>query len=131
MRWPYGSVKRGQPSLVGYVGAEDKARATCEAVVATGSTARILQVDQRDPDAIDTAVANIDAKEGRLDVLVNNAAWNIGIPFPDLDALTPDIWDRVLETNLRGPFLLARAAAKLLAADAGGHIVNISSARRY
>ncbi len=31
--------------------------------------------------------------------------------FPDLDALTPEIWDRVLETNLRGPFLLSRAFA--------------------
>jgi 3-oxoacyl-[acyl-carrier protein] reductase len=30
-------------------------------------------------------------------------AWNIGIPLPDLNALTPDIWDRVLETNLRAP----------------------------
>ena len=60
--------------------------------------------------------------------MVNNAAWNIGIPFPDLDALTPEVWDRVLETNLRAPFLLARAAASLLKADGGGHIVNISSA---
>ena len=39
-----------------------------------------------------------------------------------------DSWDRVLETNLRAPFLLARAAADLLKADGGGHIVNISSA---
>jgi len=48
----------------------------------------------------------------RLDVLVNNAAWNIGIPFADLDALTPEVWDRMYATNLRGPYLLARAAAK-------------------
>ena len=39
-----------------------------------------------------------------------------------------DVWDRVLETNLRAPFLLAHAAADLLKADGGGHIVNISSA---
>ena len=45
---------------------------------------------------------------GRLDILVNNAAWNIGIPFTALGALTADIWDRVLETNLRGPYLLAK-----------------------
>ena len=93
-----------------------------------GGHANVLQLDQRSPAAIDACIATIPRKHGRLDILVNNAAWNIGIPFPDLDALTPDIWDRVLETNLRAPFLLARAAARLLKADGGGHIVNISSA---
>jgi 3-oxoacyl-[acyl-carrier protein] reductase len=51
------------------------------------------------------------AEFGRLDILVNNAGWNIGIPFRDLNALTAEIWDRVMETNLRRPFLLARAFA--------------------
>ena len=73
-------------------------------------------------------MAEIAEQWQRLDILVNNAAWNIGIPFPNLDDLTADVWDRVLETNLRGPFLLARAGARLLKAGAGGHIVNISSA---
>ena len=62
-----------------------------------------------------------------MDILVNNAAWNIGIPFTDLDALTPEIWDRVLETNLRGPYLLARAFAPHLRAHGAGRIVNIAS----
>jgi 3-oxoacyl-[acyl-carrier protein] reductase len=62
-----------------------------------------------------------------LDILVNNAAWNIGIPFGDLEALTSDIWDRVLETNLRGPFLLARALAPELRRHKTGRIVNIAS----
>jgi 3-oxoacyl-[acyl-carrier protein] reductase len=57
--------------------------------------------------------------------LVNNAGWNIGIPFGDLDALTPEIWDRVLETNLRGPFLLARGFAAELRRH--NRIVNIAS----
>jgi 3-oxoacyl-[acyl-carrier protein] reductase len=52
------------------------------------------------------------AQFGHLDILVNNAAWNIGIPFPDVDALTPEIWDRIYATNVRGPYLLARAAAR-------------------
>ena len=39
---------------------------------------------------------------GRLDILVSNAAWNIGIPFGDLDALTPQIWDRLCETKSAG-----------------------------
>ena len=64
---------------------------------------------------------------GRLDILVNNAAWNIGIPFGDLDALTPQIWDRLYDTNVRGPFLLARAAAPVMRAQRRGRIVNIAS----
>ena len=87
-----------------------------------------MQLDQRDPEAIDALIETVRQKHNRLDVLVNNAAWNIGIPFRRLDELTADIWDRVMETNLRAPFLLARAAAALLSAGNGGHIVNISSA---
>jgi len=39
---------------------------------------------------------------GRLDILVNNAAWNMGIPFGDLDALTPQIWDRPTKPTSAG-----------------------------
>lgn len=51
----------------------------------------------------------------------------LGVPFPDLEALTAEIWDRVLETNLRGPYLLARAFAPYLRAHGAGRIVNIAS----
>ncbi len=114
--------------VVTYVGAEEAAQAAVDAIVEAGGSASMQQLDQRDPEAIDACIAAVAEKHGRLDVLVNNAAWNIGIPFPQLDELTPEIWDRVLETNLRAPFLLARAASSLLKADGGGHIVNISSA---
>ena len=100
-----------------YVGAAD-----------AGGSAEAMQLDQRDPDAIEALIETIRQRYDRLDVLVNNAAWNIGIPFRRLDELTADVWDRVMETNLRAPFLLARAAAALLSAGDGGHIVNISSA---
>ena len=111
-----------------YVGAADAAAATVAAVIDAGGSAEAMQLDQRDPAAIDAIIAAIDKNHGRLDVLINNAAWNIGIPFRRLEDLDADIWDRVLETNLRAPFLLARAAADLLKAGDGGHIVNISSA---
>jgi 3-oxoacyl-[acyl-carrier protein] reductase len=114
--------------VVTYVAAEELAAATVRDIETAGGHASAQQLDQRSPASIDVCIAAIARSHGRLDILVNNAAWNIGIPFPDLDALTPDIWDRVLETNLRAPFLLARASAKLLKADGGGHIVNISSA---
>jgi 3-oxoacyl-[acyl-carrier protein] reductase len=66
-------------------------------------------------------------KLGRVDILVNNAGWNIGIPFPNIEDLTAEIWNRVHETNLRGPYLLSRAFAPHLRAHGAGRIVNIAS----
>lgn len=121
-------AEAGANVVITYVGASDAAAATVDAITSAGGRASALQLDQRQPAAIDACIEAVAKAHGRLDILVNNAAWNIGIPFRDLDALTPELWDRVLETNLRAPFLLARAAARLLRADGGGHIVNISSA---
>jgi 3-oxoacyl-[acyl-carrier protein] reductase len=118
----------GADVAISYVGHLEGATATIEAVQATGRQGLAVRLDQRDPAAIDAAVARVVAAFGRLDVLVNNAAWNIGIPFPDLEALTAEVWDRVLETNLRGPYLLARWCAPHLRAHGAGRIVNIASA---
>ena len=118
----------GSTVVITYVGAEDLANQTVDEIKAEGGNASALRLDQRDPNEIEAIVSQVSQDQGRLDILVNNAAWNIGIPFPNLEELTAEIWDRVLETNLRAPFLLARAAASLLKADGGGHIVNISSA---
>ena len=118
----------GSTVVITYVGAEDLANQTVDEIKTEGGNASALRLDQRDPNEIKALISQVSQDQGRLDILVNNAAWNIGIPFPNLEELTAEIWDRVLETNLRAPFLLARAAASLLKADGGGHIVNISSA---
>ena len=118
----------GSTVVITYVGAEDLASQTVDEIKAEGGNASAIRLDQRDPNEIEAIITQISQDQRRLDILVNNAAWNIGIPFPNLEELTAEIWDRVLETNLRAPFLLARAAASLLKADGGGHIVNISSA---
>jgi 3-oxoacyl-[acyl-carrier protein] reductase len=118
----------GSTVVITYVGAEDLASQTVDEIKAEGGNASAIRLDQRNPNEIEAIITQISQDQGRLDILVNNAAWNIGIPFPNLEELTAEIWDRVLETNLRAPFLLARAAASLLKADGGGHIVNISSA---
>jgi 3-oxoacyl-[acyl-carrier protein] reductase len=110
-----------------YVGNRPAAEATAAAVTAAGRRTHLVELDQRDVGSIDAAAASVPDALGACDILVNNAAWNIGIPFPQLDALDPDTWDRVLETNLRGPFLLSRALAPHLAASGAGRIVNIAS----
>jgi 3-oxoacyl-[acyl-carrier protein] reductase len=122
-----GLAAAGADVAISYVGHSPGAMATIDAVVELGRRGFAIQLDQRDPASIDASVASVVAHFGRLDILVNNAAWNIGIPFADLDALSPDIWDRVLETDLRGPFLLARAFAPHLRAQGEGRIVNIAS----
>jgi len=117
----------GADVAISYVGALDKATETVNAVRAQGRRSSAVQLDQHDPKAIDAAAAKVVAEFGRIDILVNNAAWNIGIPFKELDPLTAEIWDRILETNLRGPYLLARALAPHLRAHGHGRIVNIAS----
>lgn len=116
----------GSDVMVTYVGDQERAEASADLVRAAGRSASVLQLDQRDEASIDAAAAAI-ATHGRCDVLINNAAWNIGIPFRQLETLDSATWDRVQETNLRGPFLLTRALAGLLQADGGGRVVNIAS----
>ena len=110
-----------------YVGNDDGAKQTASGVEAAGRAALPVQLDQRDPASVDAAHRAVEERFGRCDILVNNAAWKIGIPFPQLDALDADTWDRVVETNLRGPYLLARAFAPLLKASGRGRVVNIAS----
>jgi 3-oxoacyl-[acyl-carrier protein] reductase len=117
----------GVDVAVSYVGDQERAADTVEAVRRAGRRGLAVHLDQRNPASVNLAASRVLQEFGRLDILVNNAAWNIGIPFADLEALTVDIWDRVLETNLRGPFLLARALAPHLRAGGAGRVVNIAS----
>ncbi len=116
----------GADVIVTYVGDLERANTSADLVRSAGRSADVLQLDQRDEASIDAAAAAI-AESGRCDVLINNAAWNIGIPFRHLETLDSATWDRVQETNLRGPYLLTRALAGPLAADGGGRVVNIAS----
>ena len=121
----------GADVAVSYIGEAARAGAVVEAVRKAGRQSHAVQLDQRDPKSIDLCLEKVIGHFGRLDILVNNAAWNIGIPFADLDALTPEIWDRVHETNLRGPFLLSRSFAAELRRHKAGRIVNIASLAGY
>ena len=83
--------------------------------------------DITDDAAIAGLVAAVTAQFGRLDILVNDAAFNKAIPFVDLDGLTPDVWDKILAVNLTGPMRLTQAVAPVMKAQGQGRVVNISS----
>jgi 3-oxoacyl-[acyl-carrier protein] reductase len=117
----------GADIVITYLERKDAARESCAAAEALGRRAWSVVLDQTDAAAVSPAVAAAAEKFGRLDMLVNNAGWNISIPFPDLESLDAAVWDRLFATNLRGPYLLARAAAPHLKKNGSGRIVNIAS----
>jgi 3-oxoacyl-[acyl-carrier protein] reductase len=120
----------GADIAVGYLNAADRAEDVVKSVEALGRKARIVKIDQRDAKSIERAVKQINHEMGGLDILVNSAAIAMGghnIPPGDLEAFTPEIWDEMMAVNVRGPYLLTRAAAPYLRASGRGHVVNIAS----
>lgn len=91
-----------------------------------GDTERVrpLACDVSDPAQAEHAVAQTIAAFGSIDVLINNAGVDITCSLTDLDNAQ---WDRILRTNLHGPFLLSRAAARHMMGKGRGQIINITS----
>jgi 3-oxoacyl-[acyl-carrier protein] reductase len=83
--------------------------------------------DITDGAAIARLVEAVQARFGRIDILVNDAAYNKAILFSDLDGLTDEVWDRIMAVNLTGPARLIKAVAPVMRAQGRGRIVNISS----
>lgn len=83
--------------------------------------------DITDAAAVEQLVADVTQRFGRLDILVNDAAYNKAIPFTDLDSLTQDVWDKIMAVNLTGPMRLTKAVGPVMKAQGRGRIVNISS----
>src|SRR4029077_20230919 len=73
---------------VAYVAEKERAERVAAEVESAGSRAWSVHLDQSSATMPDEVVASTVEHFGRLDVLVNNAAWNMGIPFADLEALT-------------------------------------------
>ncbi|RSZ59005.1 SDR family oxidoreductase [Massilia atriviolacea] len=89
-----------------------------------GVRVHALGFDVGDPASAEHAIDTALARFGRLDVLINNAGTDVTLPMADL---TPQQWMRVINTNLNGPFLLAKYAARHMRDAGGGHIVNVAS----
>ncbi len=96
-------------------------------IVAQGGTASSMVGNvSNEADAqrmVDEAVAT----HGRLDILVNNAGAPQGAEFNDIESVPVEAWDSVIAINLRGTFLMSRAALKPMRGNGWGRIVSVSS----
>ena len=107
--------------------ARDKAKLTevQSQIQSTGGTAHIAELDLLDESSIATLAKTIETQHHRCDILVNNAG--IGFFGKPLTETSSADWDKTMDTNLRGPYLMIRAFAPLMIAAQSGHIINISS----
>jgi NAD(P)-dependent dehydrogenase (short-subunit alcohol dehydrogenase family) len=94
-------------------------------IEAAGGAAETAACDLLDVKAIAALGERVQTKHGRCDILVNNAA--IGSYGTPLHETSLEDWQRLIDTNLRGPYLTIRAFAPMMIAARRGHIVNISS----
>ena len=117
----------GVAVAVGYGGRRAEAEALAAELCRQGGRAIAVGVDVTSPEAVQQAAERTARELGGLDILVNDAAYNTWIAFPELEALTLEIWQKILDVNLTGPFLCIKAAAPLLKRRGRGRIVNITS----
>jgi 3-oxoacyl-[acyl-carrier protein] reductase len=117
----------GVDIVVNYAESETLAKSLAADLEKLGVRACAVRADVTHPEAVERMVEEARRAFGRVDILVNDAAFNKEVAFADLDGLTLELWDHILETNLTGAFLCIKAVAPVMRAQGRGRIVNISS----
>ena len=119
-------AKLGYDVVVNYSRSEAEAKETLALVEAEGVKGLLVACNIGDDAAVKAMFATIAATFGGLDVLVNNAGTTFFVDHKNLDEMSEDKWDQILQVNVKGTFFCIRAAAPLLKAR-GGNIVSVSS----
>lgn len=117
----------GVDIIVNYAESAAKAQSVAEDMIKLGVRSTALCADVTDPEAVARMVDEAQAGFGRVDILVNDAAFNKTIAYPDLDGMTYELWNKIMNINLTGTFNCIKAVAPLMRAQKQGRIVNISS----
>lgn len=104
-----------------------RSREAGEALASQLPRALYVQADISDEGQAKSLVAAAVKEWGRLDVLINNAGTTQVIPHADLDAVTDEVWRRILDVNLMGTWYMSRAAVDELRKTGQGSIINVTS----
>lgn len=114
----------GAEVIVNYVSSPDKAEEVCSVIRAAGGKASSVKFDVASPTEIQSALEGILKEKKRIGILVNNA----GIAHDGLMMrYAVDDWDRVVNTNLRGAFIVSQAVVRGMMKERKGSIIHMSS----
>jgi NAD(P)-dependent dehydrogenase (short-subunit alcohol dehydrogenase family) len=102
----------------------DRLETIADEIGAAGGKAMAVALDVTDAGSIGAAFAAAEERLGPVTVLVNNAGLTVTKPLLEHDEAD---WDKVMDTNLKGAWLVAQEAARRMAAAGGGNIINIAS----
>ncbi|MGI8609667.1 MAG: SDR family NAD(P)-dependent oxidoreductase [Candidatus Dormibacteria bacterium] len=103
----------------------DELEETAKAINAEGGEATAIAAHAAKEETINALVDQVLEKYGRIDILVNNAATNVA--FAQLSDLELAAWDKTIEINLRGPFILSKLVVNRWMKEHGGNIINVCS----
>jgi len=120
-------ARAGSDVAVVYAQSQESAKGVAAELRSAGVRAEAMACDVTSPSEVQALVSRVVDTFGRVDILINDAAYNKWIPFNDLDAMTHEEWQKILAVNLTGPMLCIKAAAAAMQRTGGGRIVNIAS----
>ena len=103
---------------------ESELTSVADEVEAMGRRALIIPTDVTQAEQVNSLMEKTVTSLGGLDILINNAG--VGLEKPVLETEDEE-WDRVMDTNLKGPFLCCRAAGKCFVEQRRGKVVNVAS----
>jgi NAD(P)-dependent dehydrogenase (short-subunit alcohol dehydrogenase family) len=112
--------------VVNYSKSKDEANLTAERLATWGCAGKPYSADVRVDSDVRNMISDTLEEFGRIDILVNNAGTTQYVPYREMDRITDDVWNSILDVNLRGAFYCSRAAAEALSKSEGA-IVNICS----
>lgn len=116
-------AREGADVLIAYLDEDDDARETARWVEEAGRRALLLRGDITRPEHCKEIVERAFEAFGRIDVLVNNAAYQMS--YPSLEDISDEEWDKTFDTNIGAMFRITRAAVRYM--KPGASIVNTSS----
>ena len=120
-------AKQGVTLAILYNNHYQDAKALSDELNDQGYDSSTYQCDVTNPKQVDQTVEKVIKDFKKVDILVNDAAYNIWIPFQDLNALTYEQWNKIININLTGPMLFIKAVAAPMKLQGAGRIINIAS----